>query len=329
MLPYFDAHCDTIAAIAHRGGELLHNDYHVDLTRLETYAPRAQVFALFGNIGAQVQATCKTEQEFVDRVRAGEVRPDKSAAALYQTLLHTFRVCMAENDERVLHCRTAADLDRAAREGKTAVLLAVEGSELLYGLTPEDVYEDGVRIVTLTWNYANDFGGSCVTGGGLTAKGRDFVRRAGELGIVIDVSHGSDELFFDVAEAADGPFIASHSNSRAVHPHRRNLTDEQFCILVQKGGVAGINLYAEFLTAGTCRISDVVRHVEHFLSLGGEHALCLGGDLDGCRDLPEGISGVQDVRLLADELARLGYSDSLIADIFYNNLSRVLHEVIG
>ena len=329
MLPYFDAHCDTIAAIAHRGGGLLHNEYHVDLERLEAYAPRAQVFALFGDIGAHLRSECHSGQEFEHRVRAGEVVPDADTAALYQKLLQTFRGCMAENSGRVLHCRTSADLDRAAQEGKTAALLGVEGAELLCAVSPDEAYRDGVRIVTLTWNYPNCLGGSCVTGGGLTEKGRAFVRRAGELGIVVDVSHGSDELFFDVAEVSKKPFIASHSNSRAVHPHRRNLTDEQFQTLVKSGGVAGVNLYAEFVTNGPCRMVDVIRHIEHFLSLGGERNVCLGGDLDGCRDLPEGISGVQDLRLLADELARLGYPDTLIHDIFMNNLSRVIREVIG
>lgn len=329
MLPYFDAHCDTIAAISHQGGSLAANAYHVDLARLETYAPRVQVFALFGNAGARLRAACRSEEEFWDRVRAGEPLEDEYAAALHRTLLSKFRACMTENASRVLHCRTAADIDRAAREGKTAALLGVEGAELLYGMTPDEAYRDGVRVVTLTWNYPNSLGGSCVTGGGLTEKGRAFVRRAGELGIAVDVSHGSDELFFDVAEVAKKPFLASHSNSRAVHPHRRNLTDEQFRTLVKAGGVAGINLYAEFLTDGPCRIADAVRHIEHFLSLGGERNVCLGGDLDGCRDLPEGIGGVQDVRKLAEELARLGYSDALIHDIFMNNLSRVLREVIG
>ncbi len=329
MLPYFDAHCDTIAALMKHGGSLGRNGYHVDLERLEAYAPRGQIFALFGDIGAQMRATCGSEQEFITRVRAGEVREDGRADALYRSLLAAFRSAMAEQSGRVLHCRTAADLDRAAREGKTAALLAVEGAELLHAVTPEEAYRDGVRVVTLTWNYPNALGGSCITGGGLTEKGRAFVRRANTLGIVIDVSHGSDALFFDVAETSQKPFIASHSNARAVYPHRRNLTDEQFCTLVKAGGVAGVNLYAAFLADGTCTLTDVIRHIEHFFSLGGERNVCLGGDLDGCDSLPQGICGVQDVSLLAEELARLGYADSLIYDLFYNNLSRVIREGIG
>lgn len=329
MLPYFDAHCDTIAVLAKHGGSLARNGYHLDITRLGAYTPCAQVFALFGDIGTRLRAACISEEEFSSRVRAGEVRADSYADALYHTLLTAFQTAITENRNHISHCRTAADLDSATQEGKVAAFLAVEGADLLYGTTLEKAYHDGVRIVTLTWNYANHLGGSCVTGGGLTEAGRSFVRRAGELGIVVDVSHGSDELFFDVAEVSKKPFIASHSNSRAVYPHRRNLTDEQFRTLVKAGGVAGINFYTAFLSDDTCTLTNVIRHIEHFFSLGGERNVCLGGDLDGCGSLPQGISGVQDMDLLAEELARLGYTDSLIQDLFYNNLSRVIREVIG
>ena len=176
-----------------------------------------------------------------------------------------------------------------------------------------------MRVVTLTWNYPNSLGRELrLTGGGLTEKkGRAFVRRrAGELGIAVDVSHGSDELFFRRGGSREKNLFLRATPIPAPCTHRRNLTDEQFRTLVKAGGVAGINLYAEFLTDGPCRIADAVRHIEHFLSLGGERNVCLGGDLDGCRDLPEGIGGVQDVRKLAEELARLGYSDALIHDFY-------------
>ena len=330
MLPYFDAHCDTVSALLFRGGSLAENRLHVDLEGLETYAPRAQVFALFGDMGRELRKSCRDEAEFLDRVRNGEVREGPRCGALYEQLLARFRACMAENADRVVHCRSAADIDEANAAGRTAAILSVEGGELLYGRGAEAAWRDGVRIVTLTWNYPNALGGSCVSGGGLTEQGRAFVRDCSRLGILIDLSHGSDELFFETAELTDGPFLASHSNSRAVHPHRRNLTDEQFRILAEKGGCAGINLFAEFLTSErNCTLSHVIAHIEHFLSLGGEKNVCLGGDLDGCSALPEGIARVRDVRRLAEELARLGYGDSLIRDIFYNNLYRVFRAAAG
>ena len=329
MLPYFDAHCDTISGLFHRGGDLASSGLHVSLEGLETYGPRAQVFALFGDMGSDMRRSCRNEAEFLRRVRAGEVTEGPRCAALYEALLAEFRRTLALYPDRLLQVLSPADLDRAAEQNKTAAILSVEGGELLHGRTPEEAYRDGVRIVTLTWNYENRLGGSCVTGGGLTDAGRDFVRRCNALGIVVDVSHGSDALFYDVAAVSERPFIASHSNSRAVHPHRRNLTDEQFRVLAEKGGCAGINLFAEFLTEGDCGLSHVIAHIEHFLSLGGEKNVCLGGDLDGCDSLPRGIAGVRDVAKLADELARLGYADSLIHDIFYNNLRRVFCAAAG
>lgn len=330
MLPWFDAHCDTISALLFRDGSPAPRRLHVDPDGLETYAPRAQVFALFGDMGRELRKSCRDEAEFTARVRAGEVREGPHCAALYDALLARFRRFLAENAGRVVHCRSAADVDAANAAGRTAAILSVEGGELLFGRTAEDAYRDGVRIVTLTWNYSNALGGSCVTGGGLTPKGRDFLRDCARLGILVDLSHGSDELFFETAELLDGPFLASHSDSRAVHPHRRNLTDEQFRVLAAKGGCAGVNLYADFLTGETpCTLSHVIAHIEHFLSLGGEKNVCLGGDLDGCDALPEGIEGVRDVSRLADELARLGYGDGLIRDIFYNNLYRVFRAAAG
>jgi len=186
-----------------------------------------------------------------------------------------------------------------------------------------------VRMVTLTWNYPNKYGGSCVSGGGLTDEGRAFVRRSGELGVIIDVSHSSDELFWDVAEIAQKPFVASHSNSRSVHEHRRNLTDDQFKAIIKAQGVAGINLYSDFVASGGPTVADVVRHIDHFAELGGVENMAIGADFDGCDRLPEGITGAEDVYVLADELIKQGYSDREVYDIFYNNLRRVIEEVIG
>lgn len=273
--------------------------------------------------------SCRSEEEFITRVKAGEVKESPAITAEYHRLLSVFRREIAANAHRIVHCRSAAEIEAAHRAGKLAAVLAVEGAEQLYDIPLREAYADGVRIVTLTWNYENSLGGSCITGGGLSKKGRDFVWEANRLGILLDVSHGSDALFWDVAEQSTKPFIASHSNARAVHAHRRNLTDEQFQAICRAGGVAGINLFADFLTDGSCTISHVVRHIEHFLSLGGAKHIALGGDLDGCGRLPAGIRGVQDIYRIGEELARLGYSDHLIHDLFYNNLHRVFRAVTG
>ena len=117
--------------------------------------------------------------------------------------------------------------------------------------------------------------------------------------------------------------MASHSNARALCPHRRNLTDDQFRAIRDSGGVVGLNLYRDFVgPQGT--MEELVAHVEHFLNLGGEKTLCLGGDLDGCEALAAGMQGMQDMPKLYAALRERGYGQALLEDIFWNNLRRLL-----
>ena len=96
----------------------------------------------------------------------------------------------------------------------------------------------GVRMIAPAWNAQNALTGSCMTGGGLTAQGKEFVRRAQKLGMILDVSHISEKAFWDLCDITEKPFVASHSNSRAICKHVRNLTDEQFKALCEAGGTA-------------------------------------------------------------------------------------------
>lgn len=102
-------------------------------------------------------------------------------------------------------------------------------------------------MIAPAWNAQNALTGSCMTGGGLTAQGKEFVRRAQKLGMILDVSHISEKAFWDLCDITEKPFVASHSNSRAICKHVRNLTDEQFKALCEAGGTAGLNLYGAFL----------------------------------------------------------------------------------
>jgi membrane dipeptidase len=133
----------------------------------------------------------------------------------------------------------------------------------------------------------------------------------------------SDPGFWDLIRMARRPIVASHSNSRALCAHPRNLTDDMFRAIRDSGGVVGINLYRDFVGKdGT--MEELVAHVERFLELGGEKTLCLGGDLDGCEALAAGMRGLQDVPLLYEALAARGYGKELLEDIFWNNLRRIL-----
>ena len=297
-LPLFDAHCDTLSAMQEFDQPLWRNRLHLDLERGQNYMPRAQFFAIFGQA--------------------------------FWPQYHLFQAALRENQAHMMFCRTAMDAETAALEGKTAAFLSVEGAELLDCSLDrlDEAHKLGVRMVTLTWNHENALSGTNLEAPdrGLTALGRQFVRRCQALGVIVDVSHLSEPGFWDVVEEMTGPFVASHSNSSAVWPHSRNLTDAQFLAIVKAGGVAGLNLYSAFVGEDP-DVDSMVAHVERFLSLGGEKSIAIGADLDGCDSLPRGIAGVQDIEKLAERLLRRNYTEALVRDIFYNNLCKVVEDI--
>ena len=318
-VPYFDAHCDTGTAALRSGEGLRSNRAHLDLTRLAAYSPAAQVFAVFSRPeGHDWQAGY--EQDSAAPALAAH------GAACLDALLRE----LERNADIASLCRSAQEARQAAAQGRIAVFLAIEGAELL-GSSVEGLraaHAKGVRLVNLTWNYRNPLCGTNQTGGGLTAAGRDFVRAAQALGVAVDVSHASDAGFWDCMELAVRPLLAGHSNARALCAHPRNLTDEMFSALVRSGGAAGLNLCPAFLGEKP-DLDTCFAHVEHFLALGGEKTVCLGTDFDGVDDLPRGIAGVQDAGALWECLLRHNLPESLVRDIFYNNLLSYLERALN
>lgn len=297
--PYFDAHCDTISALFDGGGNLRENSWHIDLKRLSGYAPAAQFFAVWGGH-----------------------YPEKAAL---------LRRSLAENCDLAIFCRSPADAREAARRGKIAVFLSVEGAEQLdcsIDRLRAAHENDGVLMVNLCWNNDNALCGSAMGGGGgLSESGRGFVRAAQEMGVVVDLSHASEQTFWDVVGITSRPLVASHSNSKRLCGHARNLTDGQFKALAASGGGAGLNLYPKFL-GDDPDVETCAAHIEHFLALGGERAVFIGADLDGVETLPRGISGVQDVGIIYEALLRKNYDEALVRDIFYNNLLSILERAV-
>ncbi len=297
-IPLFDCHCDTIVAAEYSGSGLRSNKHHLDLDRLAAYSPCAQVFAI-----------C-TETEHNAKEKAAAV-------------LRKLKAELSANSDLVRLCLSASDLNDAVTSGKIAAFISIEGAEQISSL--QEAYDSGVRIIHPTWNFDNEYcGAAMASGNGLTEKGKAFVCDAQSMGILLDMSHISEQGFYDVLELANKPVIAGHSDSAAVCPNPRNLTDRQFEYLVKCGGGAGINFYPKFLGKNG-DIDAIVAHIEHFLSLGGEHSLFLGCDLDGIETMPHGFSGVQDMGILYEALLKLNYAEDCVRDIFYNNL----HDIIG
>lgn len=183
-------------------------------------------------------------------------------------------------------------------------------------------FDSGVRIMTLTWNFHNNIGDGAKTENpkGITEFGRRVVAEMEKYGIIVDISHASDKLFYDVAEISVRPFIATHSNSRTVTPNMRNLTDEQFKIIKNKKGIVGLNFHNEFLNSEPEKSSmfDIIKHADYFLSLGGENIIALGSDFDGCT-LPNDINGSDSMSNLYELFLRHNYKETLVDKIFYEN----------
>ena len=186
----------------------------------------------------------------------------------------------------------------------------------------------GVGMCTLTWNGATELGRGVMAPGntGLTEFGRQAVKAMEKAGILIDISHASPELFWDVAEIAAKPLVASHSNAKAVCGHPRNLEKEQFEAIRDSGGLVGLNFYTAFLNDKPERASmeDVLRHAEYFLALGGEDALAMGGDWDGA-ELPPDMPGLSAIPALYELFLR-HYPEPVVEKLFYGNAARLFRQ---
>ncbi len=180
----------------------------------------------------------------------------------------------------------------------------------------------GVKIITLTWNGSNDIGDGAKVhkSRGLTKFGKTVVSEMERESIVIDISHASDKLFYDVMDIATKPVIATHSNSRYITNNLRNLTDDQVKIIINCGGIIGLNFHNEFLNNNSDKANmfDIIKHTEHFLSIGAENNLCFGSDFDGCT-LPNSIKGSESMDEIYEMFLRHNYKESVINKIFYGN----------
>ena len=313
-IPVFDLHCDTALALlgktGNEAGNLKHNSLHIDLDRAAKLEAYCQCFACF---------TTPDMQQWM------KVSP----IVVFERELATIQREVDKHKRMIRLAYCAEDVEANRDSGKMSAILTIEGPagfdfdpELL-----ENLHQIGFRMSTLGWNEKNVLTGSNVTGGGLTDKGREYVKEAQRLGILVDVSHISDEGFWDIMEITQAPVVASHSNSRAVCNHSRNLTDDMFRAICRTGGVAGINQYAEFLGEHPT-LDTICDHVLHLLELDpdGKH-IALGGDLDGCEAFSEGFEGIQSYPSLAQRLLERGLTEDMIRDIFWNNALNVLRSV--
>ena len=303
----FDSHCDTPIELWKRKQDLNDTDCCISSSQMREVEEYGQFFAFCTLFSGVPQLDCEQ---------------------VLQMSYEYFLQQLSQNSSDMMLCKKGSDYHIATAQKKCAAFLALEGAEAI-GCDPgklDDLRAKGFGMINLTWNKNNALAGCAVLDGdGLTKQGKEFVRMAQSLGMLIDVSHVSDRAFWDIMDITQMPVVASHSNSRKLCEHRRNLTDEQFRTICDCGGYIGVNLYVPFLTKSpTADFEDVYRHLDHFLTISGGGNVGLGGDLDGCDLLPDELKCLREYRKFSHYLSHKGYADSTIKNIFSNTIKEVI-----
>lgn len=332
-----DMHCDTIGYLFGTCGDgllreednLRKNHIHLDLEKMLKSGYSLQTFAMF-----------------IDQ---------KSVLDPFGTtleLISYYNKEMKANEDIIKPLLTYKDLLQNEAQGKLSGLLAIEGGEAICGSLEKlhEVYDKGVRLMTLTWNYVNELGHPNVLMGedgtpdfisrnplGLTPAGVEIVQEMEHIGMIVDTSHLSDGGFWDVYHNTKKPFVASHSNAAAVRNVSRNLKDDMIKALAERGGVAGLNFCEWFLGEGWSEYPEVkaqqqldamVNHVKYMVDKGGIEICALGTDFDGIDESPLAIPDASYMYRLLDALRKSGFSENQIDLFCHGNVRRVLQEIL-
>ncbi len=300
----FDLHSDTAYECYRKGESLAVNSCEVDLRRGCRYSPWCQVFAVW------VPDTVRGEQA-------------------WHLCCDMLKYAGQQSTDTFCFSQTCSQLKTAVSKGHTVGLLGVEGGAALAG-RPErvaELAELGVKVITITWNGSNELGNGCMAEdvGGLTDIGKQAVREMERCGIVPDVSHLNEAGFWDVAAITKLPFIASHSVSMTVNEHPRNLRDDQFCEVRDRGGLVGLTLCSEQL--GKQSFEGVYRHLDRYWELDGVDTVALGFDLDGT-DIPPEWQGIGVYELFAEYLLKRGVDDKSVERLFFDNAYQFFSRIL-
>lgn len=301
-MKFFDLHCDTLYKALMSNSSIYENDYQLSIKRGLRFSPWFQCFAIW--IPDDMRG-----QKALDLVIKARKLIEKE---------------MQLHSDKISQCKANEEFTALVNKKTCNVIFTIEGGAALAGnLENLDLFKEmGVKVITLTWNNSCEIGDGVgvLESHGLTDFGRLAVKKMEKLDIIVDVSHASDKLFFDVVSIATKPIIATHSNSRSICNHKRNLSDEQFKIIKDMGGIVGINFSSSFLNNDTRKasIKDILLHTEHFLSLGGEKTVAMGSDFDGT-DMPDDIYGIEAIEDIAEYFLSHNYSEQLVNNILFEN----------
>lgn len=308
-MKFIDLHCDTASMMYYKKQHLMKNYFSIDTEKLKKGNASAQFFAFF--------------------IDSKKLEIKKEFDNMYDNFMHEMEsssdICIAESYN---------DYKNNVLKKKISALLTIEEGQVLEGCMNNlyDAYEKGIRLITLTWNYENSIGyPNCrkeFMNLGLKEFGINLISEMNRLGVIIDTSHLSDGGFYDVAKFSRKPFAASHSNSREVRNHPRNLTDDMIRVLADKGGIMGLNYCNSFVgSEKITSIEGLINHVSHIVNVGGQEVLALGSDFDGIENEVE-FKNPSHIDMFYTALQRKGYSDDFIDKLFYKNAERFIKDVL-
>lgn len=289
-MQFFDFHCDTPYRCYKENGNLINNEFHVSLNKAKDIEKWMQCMAVW------IPDTYKGNDAF----------------NFYQAVYDRFASLSSG-----MIVKYKEDFESLSK----GFIMTVEGGSVIAGDLDNisKLSKMGIKILTLTWNGLNEIGGGADTNIGITPFGIKALADLERNNIIVDVSHASDKLFYDVYKYHSKPFIATHSNSRKLCNHRRNLTDEQFMIIKECGGVVGLNFCRTFLEEqGNAKMEHIFAHAEHFLSLGGDNTVAIGSDFDGA-DMPDGVLGIQSIGEVYNYFLSKNYNEDIVKKIFFQN----------
>lgn len=319
-----DFHCDTISQIydlRNKGEELnlKNNNLHLDIDKMKKSDYMLQVFASYINLGHN-KYPLETCLNHID--------------LLYREL--------EKNKDDIGIVYSYDDIIRNQNENKISALLSIEEGGACKGdlALLRNFYRLGVRMMTLTWNYENElsypngyfYDEESKLRRGLKEKGFEFISEMERLGMIIDVSHLSDDGIYDVYNNTKNPFIASHSNARSICSHQRNLTDDMIKKIGERGGIIGVNFYSSFLKNDSkmndiSKIEDIVNHMRYIANVGGIDTVAIGSDFDGI-DCGLEFKDASNMQLIAKYMINNGFSEEEIEKVFYKNALRLFKEVL-
>ena len=319
-----DLHCDTISQLydIRQSGEninLRQNRLHLDIEKMKKSDYMFQVFASYVDLGSN-NKPLESCLSYIDLLY-DEVQKNKDDIGI----VYTFE-----------------DILKNIEKNRISALLSIEEGGVCKGNLSllRNFYRLGVRMMTLTWNYENEL---AYPNGylydeknnerkGLKEKGFEFINEMEKLGMIIDVSHLSDDGIYDVYNNTTKPFIASHSNARSICSHQRNLTDDMIKKIGDRGGIIGINFYSSFLNndykySDISKIEDIINHIKYISNTGGIDCVGIGSDFDGI-DCPLEFENSSNMQLIYGEMKKAGFMEEDIEKVFYKNALRLFKALL-